>query len=68
MFSEEDSVIYANQSYLGVHAVKDGKTALKLPGKHRLRELYENKVYTAEHGCLTLDLKLGDTRLFAYED
>lgn len=68
LFSEEDSVIYANQSYLGVHAVKDGKTALKLPGKHRLRELYENKVYTAEHGCLTLDLKLGDTRLFAYED
>ncbi len=68
LFAEEDSVIYANQSYLGVHAVRDGKTVLKLPGKHRLREVYENKVYTADQGCLPLDLKLGDTRLFAYED
>jgi len=68
LYLEEDSIIYANQSYIGIHAVKDGTVALKLKRGKRLREVFDGEIYSAENGFLTLNLSLGDTKLFEYTE
>ncbi|MBO5370764.1 MAG: hypothetical protein J6B23_08835 [Clostridia bacterium] len=65
LYTEEDNVVYANESYIGVHAVKDGKLSLRFPEARAVREVFDGTVYE-KTDKLNLELKLGDTRLFEY--
>lgn len=64
LYTDEDAVIYANQSYVGIHAVKDGPVTLQLPDAGTLREVFDDQIYSTDAGKLTLDLHLGQTKLF----
>ncbi len=63
LVTEEDAVIYENQSYLGIHSTRDGEITLHLRRPSRLLELFDKD--TCEL-CekITLSLKKGETRLF----
>ena len=65
LYTEEDSIIYANESYLGLHAVRDGEVTLYLPEPRALQEVFSGETYPAASE-LTLTLRKGETRLFTY--
>ena len=67
LYAHEDAVVYACESYVGLHAVKDGSFTLHLPSRRALREVFSGQVY-APCDRLVLDMRKGETRLFEYVD
>lgn len=67
LYAHEDAVVYACESYVGLHAVKDGPFTLRLPSRRALREVFSGQAY-APRDRLELDLRRGETRLFEYVD
>lgn len=67
LYTEEDCIIYANESYLGLHAVRNGEVTLHLPTPRALQEVFSGEIYAAASE-LTLTLRKGETRLFTYID
>lgn len=65
LYAHEDAIVYACQSYVGLHAVKDGSFTLHLPSRRALREVFSGRAY-APRDRLALDLRKGETRLFEY--
>lgn len=65
LYAHEDAVVYACESYVGLHAVKDGSFTLHLPSRRALREVFSSQAY-APRDRLELDLRRGETRLFEY--
>ena len=65
LYAHEDAVVYACESYVGLHAVKDGSFTLHLPSRRALREVFSGQVY-APCDRLVLDMRKGETRLFEY--
>ena len=59
--------MYACESYVGLHAVKDGSFTLHLPSRRALREVFSSQAY-APRDRLVLDMRKGETRLFEYVD
>ncbi|MBR2877350.1 MAG: hypothetical protein IKC01_09435 [Clostridia bacterium] len=66
IFCETNDIIYVNENYLFIYAVDDGKKTLNLKKAKSVRELlgsdYFNKTST-----FTLEMKKGESRLFALE-
>ena len=67
LYAHEDAVVYACESYVGLHAVKDGPFTLHLPSRRALREVFSSQAY-APRDRLVLDMRKGETRLFEYVD
>ena len=61
--TEEDSVIYENESYLAVHAMHDGITEISLRDEYELKEMFTGEIIDK---CrkVSLNMKMGDTKLF----
>lgn len=58
-WSNHDAVIYANQSYVCLHAVRDGTCVLNVPGSLDLQDVFTEKKHSAEIEC-----KKGESYLF----
>ncbi len=67
LYTQDGCVIYANESYLGLHAVRDGEVTLHLPTPCALQEAFSGEIFPAASE-LTLSLRRGETRLFAFLD
>ena len=61
--TEEDSVIYENESYLAVHAMHDGITEISLRDEYELKEMFTGEIIDK---CrkVSLNMNKGDTKLF----
>ncbi len=67
LYVEEDCFTFACESYVGLHAPRDGKIELRLPGKRGLREVYTGETL-APDTRFELSLRKGETRLYEYFD
>lgn len=65
LYTDGDSVLYANESYLGVHTTKEESLTLRLPAPRALREVFTDTVYQ-KSDTLTLSVKKGESLLFTY--
>ena len=63
MVADEESIIYENEKYLGIHAMRDGEIVLNLRRKCALKELFTDEEYPVCE-TLKLDLKKGQNKLF----
>ena len=59
LLCQQDAVIYANQSYLFVHAVSNGICELNVPGCRDLVDALSGQPYPAQFAC-----KKGESYLF----
>ena len=59
LWCTHDAVIYANQSYVLLHAVKDGTCVLNVPGSMDLLDVFTNQKHPVQ-----IDCKKGESYLF----
>jgi len=64
IFEEEGNVLYANKSFITVHAAQTGRITLRFKEKCSPYELYEQKYYAENVTEITFDAKCGDTKMF----
>ncbi len=61
LWCTHDAVIYANQSYVLLHAVKDGTCVLNVPGSMDLLDVFTNQKHPVQ-----IDCKKGESYLFRF--
>lgn len=64
IYCDTSDIVYANGSYLAVHAVKAGEKKIKLDSVYSCTELLTDNGIRAETGTLTITMKENETRLF----
>ncbi|MBR3838024.1 MAG: hypothetical protein IKJ74_07805 [Clostridia bacterium] len=65
LITHEDCVVYANESYFGIHAPKDGEFTLHVPKMVPFREVFTGERYEP-CDTMTVTVKKADTLLFEY--
>ena len=64
IYSDSDDVLFASENYVTIHASEAGKKTLRFKKKVSPYELYEKKFYAHGVGELTVDMYLGETKMF----
>ncbi len=64
IYTEDNDVLYANNSYITFHAATTGKKTLKLPREATLREVYSGKIYAENTDIVNFELLKGETLMF----
>lgn len=64
IFSHQDDVIYANRSYVTIHAASSGEKELSFPEECSPREVYEDRVYAERVRTLRFSMLKGETKTF----
>ncbi|ARN56680.1 beta-galactosidase trimerization domain-containing protein [Sedimentisphaera salicampi] len=68
IYCEDDDVIYANKSYLGIFVLEGKTKKLNLPGKYRVKEVFEDVYYADEPvSQISFDAKKHNTYLLKLE-
>lgn len=68
LYSYGDDVLYANDHFVVVHAKDDGKRTIRFPRPCSPFEVYEKSFYGRDITELTVDLELGDTKMWCIND
>ena len=63
LYNEQDAFVFANKSYVGLHAPADGRFTLALPEKRALREVFSGERLPPSER-IVLTLRKGETRLY----
>jgi len=58
-------VLYANESFVCVHASSDGKKTIRFKKPCSPFEVYEKKYYGQNVTEIEVDMKLGETRMWS---
>ena len=64
IYNKDGDVLYANRSYVTLHAAKTGKKTVYLPEKYDVTEVYENKLYAKNSDKVEFELLKGQTVMF----
>ena len=64
IYTEENDVLYANNSYLTFHAATSGKKTVKLPKAATVREVYSGKIFAENSKSFEFELLKGETLMF----
>ena len=64
IYCDSDDVLYTGKNYITVHSSSNGLKTIRFPKKCTLVEVYENKVYAEDIYELTIDMYLGETKMF----
>ncbi len=67
IYSKDDDCIYANESFVTVHASYTGKHTLYFKKPCNPFEVYEKRYYGNNVTELTIDMRLGDTLMFSLD-
>lgn len=65
LYSKDDDVLYANDHFVAVHAKDDGRRTIHFPVPCSPFEVYEKSYYGHNITELTLDMQLGDTKMWS---
>ncbi|MBO5316315.1 MAG: hypothetical protein J6B48_07805 [Clostridia bacterium] len=63
-----DDVLYANESYVTIHAATSGKKIICLPKAASAYELYEQKYYSNNSKKIEPEMKKGETKMFRLDE
>lgn len=64
IYCDSDDVLYANSSYITIHASHSGRKTLHLPEKRCAYEVYEKKYYSDNSDVIAFDMLKGETKMF----
>ena len=64
IYCDSDDVTYIGGQYITIHASSNGAKTLRFPKPVTLTEVYENRIYAENVTALTLDMYLGETKMF----
>jgi len=64
IYSETDDVIYANRSYITIHAAASGQKVIKFPSRCNVYEVYEEKNYGEGVDKIEFELSKGENMMF----
>ena len=64
IYCDSDDVTYIGGQYITIHASSKGAKTLRFPKPVTLMEVYENRIYAENITELTLDMYLGETKMF----
>ncbi len=62
IYTTSDDVLFANESFVAVHASSDGKRTIRFKRKCSPYEVYERRFYGRDVDRIEVDMKLGETR------
>ncbi len=65
LYSRDDDVLYANDHFVTIHAKDDGKRTIHFPAPCSPFEVYERVYYGRNITELTVDMQLGDTKMWS---
>ena len=65
LYLHGDDVLYANESFVAIHANSDGRRTIRLKRKCSPYELYEKRFYGHDVDRFEVELKLGETRMWS---
>ena len=64
IWCDTNDVLYANRSYVVLHAASGGEKVIHLPRPMTATEVYQNKVYAEGASEIRFRLRRGETRMF----
>ncbi len=65
IFSYGEDVIYANESFVAIHAATEGKKRLYLKRKSTPYEVYERRIYGRDVDVIETQMELGETKMWS---
>lgn len=64
IYTDTEDVLYANQTYVVLHAASSGEKTVHLPQKASAYEVYEDKYYSHDSNVIQFALLKGETKMF----
>ncbi len=64
IYSETEDVLYANRSYITIHAAEGGEKTINLPGKCDICDVYNESFVIKESEEIHIEMYKGETRMF----
>lgn len=68
LFSHTDDVLYANESFVCIHAADDGRRTVYFKKPCSPYEVYEKRSYGENITSVEVDMKLGETKMWCVAD
>lgn len=67
VWSEENAVVYASDTFVALHSVRSGSHTIQLPRHARVRDFYTGKSVAVKDRKLTFEIDAPETRMFILE-
>lgn len=64
LFVDDEEIVFANESYVGIHTAKDGKRTIKLRKPSKVTEVFENRCIGEDISVFVEDIPKHSTRLY----
>ena len=67
LYAKDDDILFANESYVAVHASSDGKKTIRFKRPCSPYEVYEKRSYGTDVDHIEVDMRLGETKMWALQ-